>query len=121
MRCTYLFAGRVEVSNQVIPVLLLLEASEHHLGTGDVLLGVGEVDIQGVVSPCDALLNVGLGVGEPGGLCSLPPENTVEVGSLLVLASGFDGVALSTGLSEDLFTVIGAHNCSLVEVNQAIL
>merc|ERR1719443_1238735 len=117
----YLFAGRVEVSNQVIPVLLLLGASEHHLGAGDVLLGVGQVNIQGVVPPCDSLLNVSLGVGEPGSLSGLSPEHAVEVGSLLVLASSLDGVALGTGLGEDLFTVIGAHYCSLVEVNQAIL
>ena len=109
MRCTYSFAGRIEVSNQVIPVLLLLEASEHHLGAGDVLLGVGEVDIQGVVSPCDGLLNVGLGVGEPGGLSSLSPEQAVKVGSLLVLASGLNSVALGARLGEDLLAVSCTH------------
>ena len=112
MSFTYLIAGRVEVSDQVIPVLLLLESGEDHLGAGDVLLGVGQVDVQGLVGPGDALLDVGLGVGEPGSLSGLPAEHAVEVGSLLMLASGLNSVALGAGLGEDLFTVIGAHDCS---------
>lgn len=38
--------NRVEeghIRDQVVPVLLLLEAAERHLGTRDVLLGVFEV------------------------------------------------------------------------------
>ena len=108
-----LFAGRVEVSDKVIPVLLLLEPGEHHLSAGDVLLGVGQVDIQGVVPPGDGLLDVSLGVGEPRGLTSFSTEDAIEVGALFMLASGLDSVALGTGLGEDLFTVISAHYIAL--------
>ena len=52
--------GFAEVSDEVTPVLLLLEAGEHHLGAGDVLLGVDEVLLQGVLAPGDTLVHVGL-------------------------------------------------------------
>ena len=38
-------SGVLEVSDEVVPVLLLLKAGEHHLGAGDVLLGVRQVDV----------------------------------------------------------------------------
>lgn len=38
-----LFGGLLEVGDEVIPVLVLLQAAEGHLGAGDVLLGVLEV------------------------------------------------------------------------------
>merc|ERR1719151_527543 len=114
MNLYLLFAGRVEVSNKVIPVLLLLEPGEHHLGARDVLLGVGQVDIEGVVPPGDGLLDVSLGVGEPRGLSSLSTEDAIEVRALLVLASSLDSVALGTGLGEDLLTVISTHYIALL-------
>ena len=52
--------GLVDVGNQVGPVLLLLQPGEDHLGAGDVLLGVDEVLVQGVLAPGDALVLVGL-------------------------------------------------------------
>ena len=38
----------------------LFESSEDHLGAGDVLLGVGEVHVQGVGAPGDSLVLIGL-------------------------------------------------------------
>merc|ERR1719400_675838 len=93
--------GGLQVGNKVGPVLLLLEASKDHLGAGDVLLGVGEIDVQGVLAP-----------------------DSVKVGSLLVFATRLHSVTLGTGLGEDLLPVVSAHynlERSLVEVNQAIL
>ena len=46
--------GVLEVGDEVIPVLLLLQTGEHHLGAGDVLLGVGEVNVKGIGTPGDA-------------------------------------------------------------------
>ena len=56
--------GLLDVGYQVAPVLLLLEAGEDHLGAGDVLLGVGEVDFEGVLSPDDPFVLVGLKNGQ---------------------------------------------------------
>ena len=103
----------MKVRDQISSVLLLLEAGKHHLGTGDVLLGVGQVDVEGVLGPGDPLVLVGLGVGEAGCLARLSAPHPVEVGSLLVLASSLDSVALGAGLGEDLLTVISTHYIAL--------
>lgn len=52
----------LEEGDKVSAVGLLLEAGEHHLGARDVLLGVEEVDEEGVFVPLDALLDVGIRV-----------------------------------------------------------
>merc|ERR1719430_964391 len=103
--------GGLEVGNKIAPVLLLLEASEDHLGAGDVLLGVGEIDVQGVLVPGDALVNVGLGVGEASSLTSLSAPSSVKVRSLLVFPTSLHSVTLGTGLGEDLLPVCSAHVC----------
>ena len=54
-------------------------ACKDHLGAGDVLLGVGEVLVQGVVAPGDALVLVGLSVGEASGLTCLASNQSPEV------------------------------------------
>ena len=93
-------------------VLLLLQPRVDHLGARDILLGVGQVDVQGLVVPGDALVDVGLGVGEASRLAGLPSNDTVEVGTLLVLAPGLHGVALGTRLGEDLLAVSCTHSLS---------
>ena len=102
----------LEVSDQISPVFLLLESSKNHLGARDVLLGVCEVDVQGVLAPGHALVLVSLGVGEPRRLASLSSPDPVEVGPLLVLAPSLDCVALGTRLGEDLLAIVGTHDCS---------
>jgi len=57
-----LFGLLSEEGDQVVTVLGLLETTESHLGSGNVLLGVLEVLEQSVVVPLDALLLVGVGV-----------------------------------------------------------
>ena len=116
-----LFAGGVQVGNQVCSVLLLLQSCEHHLSAGDVLLGVDQVLVQGVVPPGDALVNVGLGVAEPSCLTSLATNHTIQVWALLVFSSSLDCVTLSTGLGEDLLAVISAHVRSEIESNVQLL
>ena len=78
--------------------------------TWDVFLGVGEVDIQGVLVPGDALVNVSLGVGEASSLASFPSPCSMEVGPLLVFTASLHCVALGTRLGEDLLAVISAHD-----------
>jgi len=102
-----------EEGDQVVAVLGLLQATEGHLGTGDVLLGVLEVlelerrsatgrrkdkgplhvcirsgdsgkTYESVVVPGDALLLVGIGVGEALDLTSLATKKTVKVGTNLL-------------------------------------
>lgn len=87
--------------NQVIPVLLLLETAEGHLGARDVLLGVLEVREEGVMFPHDALLLVGISVGVAVDGARLAAEEAVQSGTDLVAAAALDGVALgATGLEE---------------------
>ena len=77
----YLGCRLLDVGYQVTPVLLLLQAGEDHLGAGDVLLGVLQVDIKGVLVPGDPLADVGCSVREPGCSSSLPSPHTVKVGT----------------------------------------
>merc|ERR1719180_456525 len=104
-----LCARLLNISNQVTAVLLLLQTSEHHLGAGDVLLGVGQVDIEGVLFPGDALVNVSLGVVKTRCPSSLSSPDTMKVRPLLVLATSFYGVALGTCLCENLFAIGCTH------------
>jgi hypothetical protein len=57
-----LFGLLSEEGDQVVTVLGLLETTESHLGSGNVLLGVLEVLEESVVVPLNALLLVGVGV-----------------------------------------------------------
>jgi hypothetical protein len=84
----------LEEGDQVVAVLWLLEATEGHLGAGDVLLGVLEVGEQGLVVPCDTLLLVRVRVGETLDLAGLAAEETVQVGADLVALTFLQGVAL---------------------------
>jgi len=101
-----LLSRRFQVSDQVGALVLLLQTGKDHLGSWDVLLGVGEVDFQRVFIPVHALLDVGLRVGETGGLAGLSAPESPQVGASLVFASFFDGVALSATLDEDLFALV---------------
>jgi hypothetical protein len=78
-------SGRfLQVSDQVFAVSRLLEASENHLGSWDVLLGGKKVLEQGVVVPDDTRFLVGLGVGVTISHTRLASKESREVGSLLV-------------------------------------
>ncbi len=88
------------------PLRLLLEAGEHHLRAGDVLLRVGEVLVERVVVPRDSLALVGIRVGEAGGLSGLPADHAVEVRAHLVLAALLGGVALGAPLDENLLSLL---------------
>jgi hypothetical protein len=84
-----------------VPVLSLLEATESHLGAGNVLLGVLEVLKESVLIPVDSALLVGVGVGEALDLARLAAEDTVELRADLVALAGLQGVALcAAGLEE---------------------
>ena len=73
--------GLLDVGYQVAPVLLLLEAGEDHLGARDVLFGVLEVDVKGVLVPGDALADVGGGVREASSSSGLSSPHAVQVGA----------------------------------------
>lgn len=87
----------LKVGNEVVAVLILLQASERHLGTGDVLpdetgqphendveyeyscthlLGVLEVLEESLLRPDDTLTDVSSSVGEALRLAGLAAENT---------------------------------------------
>lgn len=93
--------NRVDIRDQIVPVLGLLETAEGHLGARNVLLRVLEVDVlekinalesmtkqlqfstmicatyHGVLVPGDTLLLVGIGVGITLGLTGLAAKDAV--------------------------------------------
>lgn len=95
-----LLCGTDQVSDQIVSVLGLLQTTESHLGTRDVLLGVLEIVGHGLLRPDDTLLLVGVGVREALYLTGLSAENAVQVGTDLVGATGFNSVALQASSLE---------------------
>jgi hypothetical protein len=87
-------------------ILLLLQATEGHLGAGNVLLGVLNVVEQGLVIPDNALVLVGVGEAVASSGTGLAAEETVQVGADLVAAVLLDGVALSTTGLEEVGTLL---------------
>lgn len=96
-----------DVRDDVVPVLVLLETTEGHLGTRNVLLGVLEVLEESVLVPGDALLLVGIGVGVAVDGAGLAAEEAVESGADLVAATLLKGVALSAAGLEEVGTLLG--------------
>lgn len=101
----YLFGVLLEESDQIVAILALLETTESHLGSRDVLLGVFEVGEQSVLVPGNALGLVGVGVVVALNLTSLAAEESVKVRSNLVGTTFFKGVALSTAGLEKVSTL----------------
>lgn len=96
----------INLRDQVIAILVLLEATKGHLGAGNVLLGVLKVFKQGLVVPDNALVLVGIGEGVAGGGTGLAAEEAVQVGADLVATVLLDGVALSTTGLEEVGTLL---------------
>lgn len=101
-----LFGLLLEEGDEVVTVLGLLETTESHLGTRDVLLGVLEVLEEGVLVPGDALLLVGVGVGVALDLTGLTAEETVKHGTDLVALALLQGVALRAAGLEEVGTLL---------------
>jgi hypothetical protein len=101
----------LKVGDEVVAVLGLLQATEGHLGTGNVLLGVLEVlelnksqqmlccaiqacmqtrsrkeTYKSVVTPGDALALVGVGVSVSRDLTGLSAPESVKVGSAIYVS-----------------------------------
>jgi len=102
-------SGLLEVGDDVVAVLLFLEAGEHHLSAGDVLGGVGEVGVEVLLAPHDSGALVGVGVIEALGLSRQAAEEAVQVRALLVRSSSLHGVALGALLLEQLSSLGGGH------------
>jgi hypothetical protein len=73
-----------------------------HLCKLDLLLGVQEVLEEGLLSPGDALVLVGLSVRVTSGLTRLASEDTVQVRTDLVGTASLGSVALSATSLEEL-------------------
>jgi hypothetical protein len=93
--------------DEVVSVLLLLETTESHLGSGNVLLGVLKVVKERLLVPCDTLLLVGVGVGETLDLTGLAAKETVQSRADLVSLTLLQGVALSATGLEEVGTLLG--------------
>lgn len=106
----YLGGRRFQVSDEIGALGGLLQTGEDHLGAGDVLLRVFQVLEEGVLAPGDSLGLVGIGVGESSGLTGLAAEDSVQVGSDLVLTASFHGVALRASLDEQLLSLLNVSS-----------
>ena len=95
----------LQPSDEVVTVLVLLETSEGHFSARDVLLGVLKVLEEGLLSPSNALVDVGGSVGEPLDLASLATKEPMEVGADLVGLACTDGMALSAASLEETGTL----------------
>jgi hypothetical protein len=114
------------IRNEIVPVLVLLQAAKRHLGAGDVLLGVLEVRelrkalanrkptsrlgarwaYQSVVVPGDALLLVGVGVGVAINGTGLTAKQAVQCRADLVATVLLNGVALRAARLEEVGTLL---------------
>lgn len=110
----YLLGASLQVGNQILSLILLLDTSEHHLSTGNVLLGVLQVGEQSLVIPDNALVDVGLRVRVTRGRTSLATDQAHQVGALLVGLTSSHGVALSTLGLENLSTLLNVSHFDTV-------
>lgn len=101
----HLLGSLLKVGDEVVPVLGLLETSEGHLGTRNVLLGVFKVLEEGLSFPSNALVDVGGCVRETLGLTGLSANETVKVRADLVGLASTKGVTLSASGLEDTSTL----------------
>ena len=74
----------LQESNEVLSLVLLLDASKNHLGARDKLLGVLQVVKQSLLGPGHSTVLVGISVIEALSLARLAAVQTVEVRALLV-------------------------------------
>jgi len=114
VRMTRLCGLVLEVGDEIVAVLGLLQATEGHLGAGNVLLGVLEVLEESVITPGDALALVGVGVSVSGDLAGLSAPKSVKVGSDLVALTLLEVVALSATGLEEVGALLGVTRCEAV-------
>jgi len=93
---------------------LLLDASEDHFGSRNVLLGVLQVLHQGGIAPHNTFTLVGVRVRVALPLPGLASEQTPEVGAHLVLAPVLYCVALSTLLDKSLLSLGNVSHSQLL-------
>ena len=99
--------GRLlQIGDEICAVLRLLQASEDHLCSGNVLLGVEQVFEEGIFTPCDALGLIGSSVSVIVGLACFAPEDSVQVGANFVAGSLVNGMTLRASLHEDFLALI---------------
>ena len=75
-----------EVGPEVVGLLLVLDAGEHHLGAGDLRLRVLDVFEELILVPGDAGILVGLGIGIPFDGAGLTAVDPFSSGPTLFLA-----------------------------------
>ena len=89
----------LQVGNDISTILLLLETSENHLCSWNVLLWIQKVLIEGILTPNNTLILVCLTVGVSFGLSSVSSKQTSQVWALLVTSSLLSNVALGASTS----------------------
>lgn len=112
VRCVWISAAW-NVRDQVVAILRLLQATEGHLGAGNVLLRVLEVGEQSLLLPGDAFRPVGICVREALDRASLATKETVEVGANLVGATSLKGMALSAAGLKSKVNIYSLRPCTM--------
>lgn len=113
-----LLGGFLQVGDQVVSVLGLLQPTESHLGTRNVLLGILKVVRHGLLGPDYTLLLVGVSIREALSLTGLSAKDTVQIRTDLVGTTGLNSVALQASRLEQSSTFLlgsffkwGRHFC----------
>lgn len=101
---------RLHVSDEILSLRSVLDTSEDHLSTRDVLLGVLKVVKEGGLIPSDTLVDVSRRVSEARSLTSLAADQTVQIRSLLVSSTSLNSVALRALGLEDLGTFLNVSH-----------
>jgi len=94
MKLKVLCGRFLQPCDEVIPVLILLQASERHFSAGDVFFRVFEVLEQRLLVPGNALVDIGGGVRVTFHLTGFTAEEPVEIGPDFVGLASTDSVTL---------------------------
>ena len=94
------------VSDQIVSVLCLLQTTESHLGTWDVLLWVFQVVGHSLSGPLNTCSLISISVRVTFNLTRVSREDTMKVWTNLVWSTSFDGVALCTSSLEESSTLL---------------
>jgi hypothetical protein len=104
-----LLAEFLQISDEILAILIFFEAWKHHLSMGDDILYVREVLVEVLFSPHESLRTERFKItriGLPFDTCGLTPDDVVENRADLVLRTLSD-VVTSLAFFEDVFSFRG--------------
>jgi len=93
-----------QISDEIVPLLFLLQTREHHFRARNVLLWVCQVRVQRRLSPFNPFLLIGIGVRKSWRAARGSSPHSKEIWPRLVLSAALHSVALGASLDEDFLS-----------------